>query len=71
MSTTYHPQTDRQTERLNRTLEEMLRAYVGYKHDNLDDYLPMAEFTSNNAKQTFTGLTPFELNCEQIPNTLL
>ena len=68
MSITYHLQTDGQTECLNRTLEEMLRAYVGYKQDNWDDYLPIAEFAYNNAKQTSTGLTLFELNCEQMPN---
>ena len=71
MSTTYHPQTDGQTEHLNRTLEEMLQAYVGYKQDNWDDYLPTAKFAYNNAKQTSTGLTPFELDCGQTPNTPL
>ena len=29
MSSGYHPQTDGQTERANRSIEEMLRAYVG------------------------------------------
>ncbi len=34
-STAYHPQTDGQTERTNRTLEQILRAYV---HPNQDDW---------------------------------
>ena len=71
MSTAYHPQTDGQTERLNRTLEEMLRAYVGYKQDNWDEYLTMAEFAYNNAKQMSSGFTPFELDCGQPPITPL
>ena len=50
MSTSFHPQTDGQTERTNRTLEEMLRSYVNYKQDNWDEYLPLAEFAYNNSK---------------------
>ena len=69
MSTAFHPQTDGQTERLNRTLEEMLRAYVTYKQDQWDEYLPAAEFAYNNSKKASTGFTPFELDCGQHPNT--
>jgi hypothetical protein len=69
MSTAFHPQTDGQTERMNRTLEEMLRAYVTYKQDQWDEYLPAAEFAYNNLKQVSTGYSPFELDCGQHPNT--
>lgn len=69
MSTAFHPQTDGQTERMNRTLEEMLRAYSSYKQDNWDEYLPAAEFAYNNSKQPSTEHTPFELDCGQHPTT--
>jgi Chromo (CHRromatin Organisation MOdifier) domain/Integrase core domain len=69
MSTAFHPQTDGQTERMNRTLEEMLRAYSTYNQDQWDEYLPAAEFAYNNSKQLSTGHTPFELDCGQHPFT--
>ena len=51
MSNTFHPQTDGQTERTNRTLEEMLRAYVSLEHDDWDAKLACAEFAINNSWQ--------------------
>src|SRR6185295_9211121 len=36
MSTAYHPQTDGQTERANRTLEDMLRSFINYRQTNWD-----------------------------------
>src|SRR6185436_16768979 len=51
MSTAFHPQTDGQTERMNQTLEQMLRIYTNYKQDNWNDLLPAAEFAYNNFKQ--------------------
>jgi hypothetical protein len=69
MSTAFHPQTDGQTERMNRTLEEMLRAYSTYNQDQWDEYLPAAEFAYNNSQQTSTGHTPFELDNGQHPLT--
>jgi hypothetical protein len=69
MSTAFHPQFDEQTERLNRTLEEMLRIYATYQQNRWDDNLAAAEFAYNNSKQGSTQYTPFELDCGQSPQT--
>lgn len=61
MSTAYHPQSDGQTERANRTLEDMLRAFVHHRHDDWDEHLDTAEFAVNNSVQASTGFTPFQL----------
>ena len=67
MSTAYHPQTDGQTERANRTIEDMLRAYVSWEQDDWDQHLTAAEFAYNNSVQASTGCTPFYLNAGQHP----
>jgi transposase InsO family protein len=69
MSTAYHPQTDGQTERLNQTLEVMLRSYVNYQTNDWDDWLPFAEFCQNNNVHSSTGSTPFFLNFGRHPVT--
>jgi hypothetical protein len=68
-STSFHPRTDGQTERMNRTLEDMLRAYVSPSHDDWDEHLDAAEFAINNARQGSTKATPFYLNYGQHPLT--
>lgn len=62
MSTAFHPETDGQTERMNRTIEEMLRSYVNDKHDNWDELLPYLELAYNNSRQASTKNTPYFLN---------
>ena len=62
MSTARHPQTDGQTERANRTLEEVLRHYVSAKQDDWDQHLALAEFAINSATHEGTKETPFRLN---------
>jgi hypothetical protein len=66
MSTSYHPQTDGQTERTNQTIEQYLRCYVNYKQDNWVQLLPIAQFAFNNNKSV-TGISPFYANYGRHP----
>jgi chromodomain-containing protein/p58 integrase-like protein len=68
MSTAFHPETDGQTERNNRTLEQMLRNYVNYRQTDWDQHLAAAEFAYNNSKQASTGMSPFFLLTGQNPS---
>ena len=69
MSTGFHPQTDGQTERMNRTLQQMLRNYVSPDQTDWDELLAPAEFAYNNAPSASTGFTPFFLNYGRHPRT--
>ena len=69
MSTAFHPQTDGQTEVMNRTVEDYLRSFVGPVHDNWDDRLSLAEFAMNNSKSASTGASPFFLNYGEHPRS--
>ncbi|WVZ76042.1 hypothetical protein U9M48_024044 [Paspalum notatum var. saurae] len=59
-STTYHPQTDGQTERTNQILEDMLRACAIQYRTSWDKSLPYAEFSYNNSYQASLKKSPFE-----------
>ena len=59
-SSGYHPQTDGQTERVNRILEDMLRACALQYGTNWDTSLPFAEFSYNNSHQKSLKMAPFE-----------
>ncbi|GJS37314.1 putative reverse transcriptase domain-containing protein [Tanacetum coccineum] len=60
MSTAYHPQTDRQSERTIQTLEDMLRACVIDFGGNWDVHLPLVEFSYNNSYHSSIRCAPFE-----------
>ena len=62
MSTAYHPETDGQTERVNKTLEEYLRHYCTWKQDDWEDLLPLAELGYNSAQLEATGIRLFYAN---------
>ncbi|KAF8753430.1 hypothetical protein RHS01_06872 [Rhizoctonia solani] len=59
-SLAYHPQSDRQTERVNPSIKHFLRAYSGVNQQDWAKWLPMAEFAYNNAVHSSTGKTPFK-----------
>ena len=67
LSTAYHPQTDRQTERVNQEIGTFLRHYINYQQDNWTEWLAAAEFAYNDKKHAATGKTPFELNFGRHP----
>ncbi|KAJ9515735.1 hypothetical protein QJQ45_002627 [Haematococcus lacustris] len=69
MSTAYRPQSDGQTERYNRVLEEMLRHYISPTQADWPDHLALAEFAVNNSWQESIHSTPFFLNTGQSPVT--
>jgi transposase InsO family protein len=69
LSTAHHPQTDGQTERTHRTIEQILRAYVDPHHDDWATWLPVAEFTYNNSTHSATSVTPFMANYGYDPST--
>jgi hypothetical protein len=59
-STSFHPQTDGQTERVNQILEDMLRACALDYGNSWDENLPYAEFSYNNSYQASIEMSPFE-----------
>jgi len=62
-----HPQTDRQTERINQELEQYLRVFIDHRQEQWPDWLGTAEFTYNNKIHVATKALPFKVNYGQDP----
>jgi hypothetical protein len=60
LSTSFHPQTDGQTERVNQIIEQYLRCFIDYGQTNWVRLLPMAQFAYNSSSHEVTKITPFE-----------
>ncbi|GKA03892.1 retrovirus-related pol polyprotein from transposon TNT 1-94 [Tanacetum coccineum] len=60
MSTTYHPETDGQSERTIQTLEDILRACVIDFGKGWERHLPLVEFSYNNSYHASIKAAPFE-----------
>ena len=59
MSTANHPQTDGASERMHRTLLEMLRVWVSHHQDTWRAQLSMVEFAINDLVNASTGMSAF------------
>ncbi|KAG3092353.1 hypothetical protein PC122_g6587 [Phytophthora cactorum] len=71
MSTAHHLQTDGQTERVNRVLEDTLRSVCAAAPRTWSERLPGVELALNNAVHLSTGFTPFYLNGMRHPRVPL
>ncbi len=62
MSTSFHPQSDGQTEIMNRYLEQALRHYVDVHQNDWDEYLTHIEIAHNNSIHTTIKYSPYYFN---------
>ena len=60
-TTAYHPQGDGQTERQNRTLQNMLSSFVSNRRDDWDLWLDSVTFAYNTSKHDVLGVSPYEV----------
>ena len=68
MSTSDHPETDGQSEPINRTFIEMLRSHVNERNTNWSEFVPLIEIVINNTKQSSSGISPYFINYGYHPN---
>ena len=68
-STSFHPQTDGQTERVNSLLEAFLRHYVSANQADWARLLDIAQFSHNLLRSEATGRSPFEIVLGRQPTT--
>ena len=67
LSTAYHPQSDGQTERVHRTLEQMIRTYIQTDETAWEQLLPALELAYNCTTHSTTELSPFEVMIGENP----
>jgi hypothetical protein len=69
LTSAFHPQTDRQTERQNQTLEQYLRCYCTLEQDDWALWISVAEFAYNDSLHATIRQTPFQANLRLDPRS--
>ena len=67
MSTTYHPQTDSQTDVVNLCIETYLRCFASSKPGSWAKFLPWAKYWYNTSFHSNINTTPFQAVCGREP----
>jgi hypothetical protein len=70
-SSAYHPQTDGQTEVVNRSLGNLLRSLVGDNPKRWEFIIPQAEFAYNSSFNRSTKKSPFEVIYGRKPHQVM
>ena len=67
MSTAFHPQTNGQTERLNREINQYLRTYVNDRQNEWAKWIKIAQFVWNDTISEVTTDSPFGITQSYFP----
>ena len=67
MSTAFHPQTDRQTEQLNRQINWYIRTYINDQQDDWAKWIKISQFVWNNTISEVTTDSPFRITQSYSP----
>ena len=67
MSSSYHPQTNGQSEVVNRCVEQYLCCYAHHQPRKRSFFLPWAEFWYNTTYHASIGMTPFQALYGRLP----
>ena len=68
LSTAHHPQTDGQTEVMNREVQQYLRLFCAEEQEQWSDWLGLAQFAINNCHHSATKFSPFQLTRTYTPH---
>ena len=70
LSTSYHPETDGLTERINAEIETLLRRLVNHAQDDWANWLPAVQFALSGRSSSTTGVSSFFLSHGYHPDVL-